>query len=176
MRICKRSRNDGCHQCCPAADREAQGEEQNCPYGLCRPREGLWLGLVNSSGTHSVFMVSQRSMSTGFHLLCNWHHWIIFYPSGCPSRIHLLPLLFILCMDTVTVDLQPPHPWNLLCSLTGRSCCALNQRSTTWLSAQWHSMGQNAGHQWRDTTDIVHNGNMNDQMVTGDYPARSRYK
>uniref|UniRef100_A0A671L7T5 ribonuclease H n=1 Tax=Sinocyclocheilus anshuiensis TaxID=1608454 RepID=A0A671L7T5_9TELE len=26
----------------------------------------------------------------------------------------LLPLLFILCMDTMTADLQRPHPWTLL--------------------------------------------------------------
>ncbi|XP_063165402.1 uncharacterized protein LOC134501489 [Candoia aspera] len=33
-------------------------------------------------------------------------------------RVHqglaLLPLLFILCMDTVTLNLQSPHPWSLL--------------------------------------------------------------
>lgn len=36
-------------------------------------------------------------------------------------------------------------------SVTGRSCCSLNRRSTTELSAQWHPMGWNAGQRQRDT-------------------------
>ncbi|ROL54701.1 RNA-directed DNA polymerase from mobile element jockey [Anabarilius grahami] len=33
---------------------------------------------------------------------------------GVLQRSALSPLLFILCMDTITADLQSPHPWSLL--------------------------------------------------------------
>uniref|UniRef100_A0A3Q4I4B9 ribonuclease H n=1 Tax=Neolamprologus brichardi TaxID=32507 RepID=A0A3Q4I4B9_NEOBR len=49
----------------------------------------------------------------------------------------LSPLLFTLCMDTATADLQSPHPWSLLyaddmCLSETENCLALQTQTQAW--------------------------------------------
>ncbi|ETE70647.1 hypothetical protein L345_03550 [Ophiophagus hannah] len=37
---------------------------------------------------------------------------------GVHQSLALSPLLFVLCMDTVMLDLQSPHPWSLVYATT----------------------------------------------------------
>lgn len=131
VRICKRSQNDGCNQCCPAADKEARGE------GSC------WQGGIDSRTLLMAFLDQEKAFDWVLHELI-WYslcfhgvleayaHWVqLLYNNSTSSicctagiiesfstqvGVHqgftLLQLLFILCMDTVTETCK--YPWTLL--------------------------------------------------------------
>ncbi|ROL44535.1 hypothetical protein DPX16_18246 [Anabarilius grahami] len=63
----------------------------------------------------------------------------------CNVGVHqgsaLLPLLFILCMDTITADLQSPHPWSLLFA------------DDVFLSSETRAVTQRDTQLWKDRLD-----------------------
>ncbi|ETE72378.1 hypothetical protein L345_01795, partial [Ophiophagus hannah] len=95
-----------------------------------------------------MLLYGRCSAAYGDEGLAQLHGWITYNANleleictkmGVHRGNTLLPILFILCMDTVTADLQMPHPWTMLyANNVMLTCEGVDIESSDWSINERH--------------------------------------